>query len=735
MGPEFVSYDGEKFITYTTRQGLASNTVTCILEDKNQNLWFGTYGGGISKYDGEKFITYTTNQGLANNFISSLMEDRSGNIWIGTANGITLYHNQTFITLTTNQGLITNNVTSLAEDESGTIWIGTNGEGISILSKKEILRLTNHNTTHDKVLLTTFSTSNGLPSNSISAIRFNANNEAIIGTNFGLYILSKKEVQLVLTSTLPENSGTTYNQFNGYPIKDVNTGRNNGCIHIDTHGKLWVGHGNNGVTRVDLDQVNTSIEFPNVEINKVYINGEDVSFNTIVYSTIDEDTNANHSIKHTIFEQQEMLIYGKLLHPEKRSSLSNHFRGITFDSITKNSSIPNNLILPYEYNAISFEFNAVITNRNYLTNYQHKLEGSDKNWQIITKKKTAAYTNLPEGEYIFILKAQNAWGVWSNPTTYNFTISPPFYRTWWAYLLYILLIILSIRLVIKMQTRRLINRQKELEKEVENATNKIRKQKEKIEQSHKEITDSINYAERIQRSFLATEELLNENLHDYFIFFQPKDVVSGDFYWAKKLTNGNFAIVNADSTGHGVPGAIMSILNISSLEKSIDKNLVLPSDIFNNTRQLIIERLKKDGSIDGGSDGMDASMLSFDFKHNLMTYCAAKNPIWIIRENELIEIKGEKMPIGKYSNDHIPFVGGQFKLEKGDIIYTITDGLQDQFGGPRGKKFMVKKLKDHLISISHLPLKMQYKEIQQTFNSWKGTNEQVDDICIIGILI
>lgn len=263
----------------------------------------------------------------------------------------------------------------------------------------------------------------------------------------------------------------------------------------------------------------------------------------------------------------------------------------------------------------------------------------------------------------------------------------------------------------------------------------IEQQRDEVEEAHKEIRDSINYAERIQRSFLATDELLNNNLKDYFVFFQPKDVVSGDFYWAGKLANNQFAIVNADSTGHGVPGAIMSILNISSIEKAIDNNLVKPADIFNHTRDTIIERLSKDGSEEGGKDGMDASIIAFDFENNKFSYTAAQNPIWVIRNNELIEIKAEKMPIGKHDNDSTPFVGGEFEIQKGDVIYSITDGFQDQFGGEKGKKFKVKPFKDYLISIAHLTMQEQREKLYKTFSKWKGEEEQVDDVCVIGVRV
>ena len=263
----------------------------------------------------------------------------------------------------------------------------------------------------------------------------------------------------------------------------------------------------------------------------------------------------------------------------------------------------------------------------------------------------------------------------------------------------------------------------------------IESQKEIVEYAHKEISDSINYAERIQCSFLATKELLDENLNEHFVFFKPKEAVSGDFYWAEKLSNGTFAMVNADSTGHGVPGAIMSILNISSIEKAVKEGSTAPHEIFNKTRRFIIDRLKKDGSSEGGKDGMDASIICFDFENNKFTYTAAQNPIWIIRDGQLTEIKPEKMPIGKHNNDHIPFIGGEFEMQKGDQVYTLTDGFQDQFGGPKGKKFMVKKMREYVLSISHLSLEEQHQKIKEAFTNWKGNIEQVDDVCVIGVKI
>ena len=294
----------------------------------------------------------------------------------------------------------------------------------------------------------------------------------------------------------------------------------------------------------------------------------------------------------------------------------------------------------------------------------------------------------------------------------------------------VLILLLSVVIFRSLRINQKKNRIIQMQKEA------VQHQKELVEEKHKEITDSINYAERIQRSLLASADLLNENLKEYFIFFQPKDVVSGDFYWAAKLSNGNFALLTADSTGHGVPGAIMSILNISCIEKSIEaEKLLEPVTILNHTRSKIITTLKKDGSTEGGKDGMDCSLISFDLKHSKLTYAAANNPILLIRGGEILEFPFDKMPVGKHDKDTTSFTHHTIELQKGDMVYTLTDGISDQFGGSKGKKFMYKKLKELLVSIAHLSMQQQKETLANVLNTWKGNLEQVDDITLIGIRV
>ncbi len=288
-----------------------------------------------------------------------------------------------------------------------------------------------------------------------------------------------------------------------------------------------------------------------------------------------------------------------------------------------------------------------------------------------------------------------------------------------------------------------INRLKNVE--LKNAFDKIELQHHELEEKNKEITDSINYAKRIQSSYMASENELSNYLSDYFVIFKPKDIVSGDFYWAN-YHNDSFYLCTADSTGHGIPGAFMSLLNISLLNEALfSRNFHNPSDILNFVRKILIQGLKSDDCGQGGKDGMDCSLIRFDFTKNILSYSAANNPIWILRKTsveelnthdyELIELKPDKMPVGKHDKQDVSFSQHEFKLQKGDRVYTITDGFADQFGGPNGKKFMSKYLKELLQNNTHLPMLEQKQIVDTAFEKWKGNLEQVDDVCVIGLAI
>lgn len=261
-----------------------------------------------------------------------------------------------------------------------------------------------------------------------------------------------------------------------------------------------------------------------------------------------------------------------------------------------------------------------------------------------------------------------------------------------------------------------------------------------IEEKNRSITDSINYASRIQEAVIPSVEQLKNNFTDAFVFSRPKDIVSGDFWWCteKNTENGRgeFFLAGADSTGHGVPGGFMSMLGSVFLFEIITENGVRsPAEILNQLRTKVIAALKRSGSGEGLKDGMDMVMCTFSPDRKTLQFACAMNPLWVIRGNSVIEYRPDKFPVGEYPGETRDFTLMEHHAEPGDMIYLFSDGYADQFGGTDGKKFKYKQLRDTLCSISRLACDEQLRLLNEKFMQWKGPHEQVDDVLIIGIRI
>jgi serine phosphatase RsbU (regulator of sigma subunit)/tetratricopeptide (TPR) repeat protein len=284
----------------------------------------------------------------------------------------------------------------------------------------------------------------------------------------------------------------------------------------------------------------------------------------------------------------------------------------------------------------------------------------------------------------------------------------------------------------KKRANQIISSQKLL---VEKQKDEVENQRNLLEEKNKEITDSINYAKRIQSALLLPEDHVSRHLPEHFIFFKPKDIVSGDFYWANEQ-NGYLYIIAADCTGHGVPGAFMSMLGISYLNEIVKKNITLtPSEILNELRDKIISNLNfKAGNLES-RDGMDAALCRIDLKTNELLFSGANNGLYLFQEDNFLEVKGDKQPVGYFIEEKKKFTDHHFNLNKGDSFYIFTDGYADQFGGEKGKKFKYKQLLKLFSSIKDIPADNQKTVLNDTFETWKGNLEQVDDVCVIGVRI
>lgn len=258
------------------------------------------------------------------------------------------------------------------------------------------------------------------------------------------------------------------------------------------------------------------------------------------------------------------------------------------------------------------------------------------------------------------------------------------------------------------------------------------KQKIIIAEKNKEITDSITYAKRLQTAILPPDSFWKKYLPQSFVLYQPKDIVSGDFYWLENV-NDLVLFAAADCTGHGVSGAMVSVVCSNALNRTVKEfGITEPAKILDKTRELVLETFEK--SNEEVKDGMDISLCCLNTKNNELLWSGANNPLWYIRENNLFEIKGDKQPIGQNDNPK-PFTTHNIDLQKDDTVYIFTDGYADQFGGEKGKKFMYRPLKELLLSIQNKSIAEQQEELHQKFINWKKNTEQTDDVLVIGFKI
>jgi tetratricopeptide (TPR) repeat protein len=278
-------------------------------------------------------------------------------------------------------------------------------------------------------------------------------------------------------------------------------------------------------------------------------------------------------------------------------------------------------------------------------------------------------------------------------------------------------------------------------KQKQKANEIIARQKLEVEEKNKDITDSINYAKRIQDAILPEHEMRKKMFPDSFLLFKPKDIVSGDFYWMSEK-NGKKILAVADCTGHGVPGAFMSMIGNAFLNEIVnERGITRPSEILDQLREMIISSLKQgEGE---NKDGMDIVLVAFDTALKTLEFAGANNPLWIIRKDAadpslkpvLLEIKGDKQPVGFHKGESLSFTNHTVNLHASDFIYLFSDGFADQFGGPKGKKFKYKQLSELLQGHYTQSCEEQQKTLSNTLTNWKGNLEQVDDILLIGIRI
>ena len=599
----------------------------------------------------------------------------------------------------------------IAEDRSGNIWVGDNNQG-----KLYKINFSKGNFPQTPVFQI-YDTLSGLPAGAI--VPAIVNNELRIGTSEGIYFLDENE-------NIFKPDPVFFNAFNNQ-ITDIHR------VSQDSSGKIWcaIYLNDEGYYQLGYLEENDSAfewiqapfnSFSKGVIHSIYHQPNNISWLGGPDGLFRYDFSIHKNYKVT---------YPALIRKVRLNDDSLLFKGNFIDeynNIICDQLQGSNPEIKFRFNNISFEFSAQLNEDESPVMFSHYLKGFESGWSSWSTESLKGYTNLKEKKYIFYVKAKNMYDHESTVCEYNFTILPPWYRTIPAIILFVILIVGFVYLIVKFYT-------KNLRRIIKERTSEIREQKEEIEIKSKDILDSILYAQKIQTALLPPGDYLDEFIPERFILYKPRDIVSGDFYWITQK-NEKVITVTADCTGHGVPGAMMSMLGMAFLNEIITKTEDLdPGEILMLLRKQIVQSLRQTGRSGENQDGMDLALCIYDFKNMILEYSGANIPLYLFRNKELTQIKPDKMPIGIGMKMNKSFKSHHIPLEKNDVIYTFSDGYPDQFGGENNKKFMVKKLRLMLSEIHQYPMIKQMKYLENTIQSWMKDTHQIDDILVMGIKV
>jgi len=701
--------DGTKETLYTDKNGLSSVQIRFTYEDSKGNIWIGTRSGGMIKFDGKQFVTFNKDKGFPSDFIMCIKETASGDFWVGTNDtGIVLIDAEGKIKkhYSKDNGLITNVLFSIFPDKNtGNWWFTTNGGLVYFDSSKE--KFGNINI------------KDGLPDDNVFDIQEDELNNFWITSGKGIIKTQREDLLKHLQDSTFRIPLTLYEKHDGM----VHTECTGATFSLKSrNGEMWfptLG----GVVRLNPQKILQNKRKPPVYMENVRI-----------------DETADYYA----------------------------------DSI---------IIIPAGIQRFWIDYTALSYIAPQKVAFKYKLVNFDKHWVNANDERRAIYTNVSPGTYTFRVIASNNDGVWNETgAAIKIVILPYFWQTKWFYLLVTTLILGLIWWIYRKRTAYIEQRNKELEDlvqvrtldlqrksdevtqknvELEHQKEEILAQKEEItitnntlqatfdELQHKNenILASINYAQQIQQAMLLSEIEIHKALPDSFVFYVPRDIVSGDFYWFYAVENEQKAlqkicIAAVDCTGHGVPGAFMSMAGNAFLNQIVKVQEVYePHHILNLLHQTVRKSLNQAET--DNRDGMDIAFCTIDMEHQVLLFAGANNPLLVVQADEntqevgIAEVSADKQPIGgswgRINNEVRNYTLHTLPLNnKNTHYYIFSDGFQDQFGGELNKKFTKKRLKSLLTGYYAKPFEEQKELITNTFKEWKGEYAQIDDVLVIG---
>jgi serine phosphatase RsbU (regulator of sigma subunit) len=757
--------------------GLKDNKIFQIFEDKNGNNWLTSESGvsfiesnlpisqwgekdglegvcediifndneilvatglGLFKFENQKF------EKLQNSPIeiwSLLKKDNS--VFVGATSGFYVYSNSTFtqindeytnVLTTDKQGNIIQGgsgfihfykninsepfksieieglVSDIIQNTKGEYWISTRDNGVLVLDKNWKIYSIKTNNRGLKVDAVTFFE---LGDKLFAAGAGGTYQTSLINgkINFNSYNIDRN-IDSIDTYNIYRISTSNKNQI--ALISDYEAGIQQ-LLYLEKQNNTFLSK-SQALSRLSYGRINKII----FKDKALWLLGDDGLFEYYIDKSFSK--NKFYPIISNIISNQDTLSFGSFSNPE--------------DSTIEILSQPNEFTptLSYDHHVYKFVYSATAFEDKEHIAFSSYLEGFDAGYSEWSNEKDREYTNIKEGTYVFHIKARDVYGNVSPEATFKFIVSPPWFRTWPAYISYVLLAILLIYNIVQLNIKRLKNQNIQLEKTISERTIEIRSQRDEIESQKKEITDSINYAKRIQGAVLPNQKQIENLYPNIFVLYKPKDIVSGDFYYLNNVNNHTY-IAAADCTGHGVPGAFMSMIGLKILDQVINDNKETePHKILYSLNEGINTFLRQNEN--KTHDGMEIALCVFDYEKMLLKFSMANRPLWLIRNNLLTEYKPTKLPIGGIQEESLnEYVGNEINIHTGDTIYIFSDGFPDQFGGDEGKKLMTKRFKDILVNLSNLPISHQKEALNNIMLEWKGQFDQVDDILVIGIKI
>ncbi|HLC83161.1 MAG TPA: two-component regulator propeller domain-containing protein, partial [Bacteroidia bacterium] len=725
----------EEFLQFSEDNGLGNKYTKSIYADHEGNVWVGTYGSGLIQLQDNCFTFYSHHDKRYSNSVTSIYIDEKVK-WFGVENGlikIDLASKIKWEFFSSKNRFVDDKVTSIFKADSNNLIVGTDKHGayrMNIekntfskipLSEDLLCQSINSITGKDDIIWIAtkggifklkpkitihFTTESGLTHNNINQIVLGSGNKLWVAThsNYISYIDSENEVKNILI-------------FNGTDLINVSG------ILEDEKKNIWVATLGNGVFNIKDTLITKYTVEKGLKSNYCYSIVRDGSNNIWVGHRLGLSRIKTDKNEIDVFDKEEGILgdcnltssftdfegytwFGTTMgsakfdpHKDVKNLIPPIVNVTSFKINDKEVDFTIDTVLPYDNYRLRIDFVGITFKSSTHIQFQYKLEGYDVDWSDKTNSAFAQYGKLSDGEYTFLLRAFNNDGVSNqSPFKIKIVIAPPIWKRAWFIILCIAIVIYGFYLVLKIRERNHRKFELQLQKALNEKTREVIFQKEEIEKKNKDITDSIRYAKRIQDAILPEMVSLRKIVPESFIFFQPRDIVSGDFYWFDRF--GDFLIVVcADATGHGVPGAFMSMIG-STLLKEIVSRKGIDSPAF--ALALLDEEIKillkqTEGEHHQTQDGVDVVICEINLKTHFVRIASTKRPVIISKDKELVVLKKESLETQQYETKDI-------QLSKGDTLYLFTDGYPDQFGGDDGKKIKISNVRSVLEQIQTLPI-------------------------------